>query len=492
MKKFLAFILFFQCLLWAATNAQVELNSGTRQKVQFIGIAGDTVQLGGFINNQFTVVRILKSNIKSLVDDNGKDLLAQDSSIAEAPKVLPSKVFIPWTSSELDQESLEALNQLTFSLLKKGDSTYVTLPKDSLSQCEDEMCLQQTLFGKGFQEINIGKISPAADSISLEINQYIYEDSLPTIHSTSLKLPRNGFLDAAISNNNLKAFIQVHQGIPVTPLAAQPKKDEGSQKTSGKGYIYVETDPEGATLSKPEQEAICKSPCTFAVQDTNKVIINAYWGVDKHLWGAQATIRPIPGDTAKVSLKLKRVSPEVKIHSIPTNAEIYAGSTEITKRSTPIGHTPDKISAFEPGMAKIKLRKPGYRDTTVQFYIGPVAETEISVDLQEIQDFEEIKEQNRQLKEKKVYNVGKALMGSAIGPALVGAIFAYLGHRDYSDAEDLKSELSIPGDPNGANFQSKVRKNKELVDSGDKKIIVSGSLLGVAAALLGVGIFLTF
>ena len=65
MKKTALFLmLFFVSAALAevqAPYAQVELVSGTKQKAQFLGIANDTVSLGGYIKNKFTVVKFPKS-----------------------------------------------------------------------------------------------------------------------------------------------------------------------------------------------------------------------------------------------------------------------------------------------------------------------------------------------------------------------------------------------------------------------------------------------
>ena len=78
-STFFALILLTVQVLLAAEpqgpSVSVELLSGTKQKAQFLGIQNDTVQLGGYINNKFTVVRIAKSKFKSIVDTSGTDLL---------------------------------------------------------------------------------------------------------------------------------------------------------------------------------------------------------------------------------------------------------------------------------------------------------------------------------------------------------------------------------------------------------------------------------
>ena len=57
--------------------SHVELVTGTKQDAQFLGVKDDTVSLGGNIQGKFTVIRIPKNRFKSIVDNNGNDLLNQ-------------------------------------------------------------------------------------------------------------------------------------------------------------------------------------------------------------------------------------------------------------------------------------------------------------------------------------------------------------------------------------------------------------------------------
>ena len=55
-------------------QVMVELVSGTKQKAQFLGIANDTVSLGGYIKNEFTVLKFPKSQFKSILDSLGNQM----------------------------------------------------------------------------------------------------------------------------------------------------------------------------------------------------------------------------------------------------------------------------------------------------------------------------------------------------------------------------------------------------------------------------------
>jgi len=83
-------------------------------------------------------------------------------------------------------------------------------------------------------------------------------------------------------------------------------------------------------------------------------------------------------------------------------------------------------------------------------------------------------------------------MASSIAPIIASALFFYLANKDYDEAKDIKDELNMPASVNGANFQQKIDKNKDLVDSGDRKMVIGASLAGAGVLLFGFGLFLSF
>ena len=497
--------------------AQVELLSGTKQKAQFLGIVNDTVSLGGYIKNQFTVVKFPKSQFKSIIDEKGNDLLnaagpanpadstntaaadstnatevsTADSSIASADSAvtdsanatagIANKVFVTFEPSEIPRSTNELLGNITFGLLRELDSTIRILHWNELPDCNDRACIQEQLKNAGTKEIFFGKALRAKhpDSVSIEITHVLFEEDLPTINKSQITVSRDSVLQDALKGNAFTALVKKAAGLPV------PTKQARS-------YIHVETDPEAATISRPERNAICKSPCTFAVTDTGRIEVNAYWNVDKHLWGAQTFVHPLPGDTAKVSLKRKRINPEIKIVSNPVGAESFPGSEKIERNSKSIGTTPKMVTLTTPGMTSLRLRKAGYRDTLVNFYVAPVSEINLDISMEHLTDFEEIKKQEEGYHQRKVSFIGKVMMGSSAAPILMGSLLLYLAQQDYDDAEKIKNELKMPSAAKGENFNAKVKKNKDLVDSGDRYTIIGGSLIGTGIAVFGLGLFLSF
>ena len=541
----------------------VELLSGTQQRAKLIGIENDTVSLGGYIQNKFTIVKIAKGQFKKIVDEQGNDLLnadntqgtstkkapaakepvttatssstvatssavkeataktqasssatatssaskesaikkaASSSSIVESSSSQPSSsadsstpnadkpkpeiktVLIAYNAEGIEQNIADQITALTARLLMESGEKPQIIRKTDIPNCNDNICIQSALASHGFNSIYFGEIAQntRTDSLSINLTHVLYEDSLPLLHRSSFNVSRESALGDAITNNKLKNQLLDAQGKDIV----KSKKD--------RAYIHVETDPDGATISRTNKDAICKSPCTFITTDTSKFTIHAYWNVDRHLWGASSSVVPLIGDTTFISLKLKRVTPEIRIQTFPEGANVYKAEKPITKRSKAIAQTPEKIPVYEMGMDSLIIRKAGYRDTLVSFFVAPVSQIDLSIDLQKLTDFDEIEKQNKWLHDKKMQTLGEAFIGGSIGTALIGGLFMYLAHLDYNDADDIKKELRIPGAVKGENYKNKVDKNHKLVKQGDNKAIAGGILLGTAAALLGVGIYFVF
>ena len=547
----------------------VELLSGTKQRAKLMGIENDTVSLGGYIQNKFTIVRIAKKQFKRIVDEKGNDLLnetqqakataektepssssvaissatessaassssaaissssvavsssakqalvsssstktptvssssakttsyssssikapvASSSSISsssEKPVPKPVKtVLIAYTGEGVNPSIADQLTGLTARLLMEAGENPQLIRKSDIKNCDDNICIQNELSSYGYKSIYFGEIVPniKTDSLTLNLTHAFYEDSLPMLHRASVNISRQAVFSDAITNNKLRNQL----------LDAQGKETIHSDQN--RSYIHIETDPDGATISRSEKDAICKSPCTFVVTDTNKFSLYAYWDVDRHLWGASTNITPLPGDTVHVSLKLKRVAPEIRILTFPEGASVYKANAPITKRSKAIAKTPEKFPVYNMGTDSLIIRKAGYRDTLVNFFVAPVSQIDLSIDLEKLTSYDEIEKQNKWLHERKMQTLGEAFIGGAAGTALIGGLLMYFAHLDYNDADDIKKDLKIPGAVKGTNYQNKVKENKKLVNQGDNKAIASGILLGTAAALLGVGLYFYF
>ena len=313
----------------------VELLSGTHQRAKFLGIENDTVSLGGYIQNKFTVVKIAKKQFKKIVDEQGNDLLNEEnaknalvkdtvastqattakdtfakentkkatqssssnisnesssssatkkeplsssiaprsSSVASSSSVSSSSSVAPAVEREIksvlvaydaegnvDKSFADQFTALTARLLYESGEKPQTIRKGDINNCNDNVCIQSELASMGFNSIYFGNIShdTRTDSLRLNLTHAFYEDSLPTLHQSTISVSEKTALSDAITNNKLKNQL----------LDVQGKKIIVTKKN--RSYIHVETDPDGATISRSEDDAICKSPCTFVTTDTSK------------------------------------------------------------------------------------------------------------------------------------------------------------------------------------------------------------------------------
>lgn len=264
------------------------------------------------------------------------------------------------------------------------------------------------------------------------------------------------------------------------------------KSSKSKNYIYVETTPEGATISKRGKPAICKTPCSFATLDTGKLVLEAYWHINEQLLGNRETIQIIPGDTTKVSLKLKRIDPEIEIMTTPLGASIFKGSDPISIKKRSIGTSPKRLKAFEPGLAEMRFWKEGYRDTVVEFYVNAMEKTILSIDLEPLKDLKAIERQQKWIASQKNYFWGLTITGSALAPIVTGAIFTYLSKKNYEEAREIKKTLQQPSIADGSNHQKLVDDNKNLVKKGDRNLYIGSALFATSALMLGFGLTILF
>lgn len=517
MKKFiLTFVLFWAFAAFAdelqGVRATVELVTGAKQTAQFLGIQNDTVSLGGSIKGQFTVVRIPANRFKSITDEKGADLLhgagsnqstssvsaqtQQESTVQETetsytePSDLDSvegkHIYIPLERRSSDSAFAEQLDNLIIKLIKESGTPISIVRSEDFENCFDAACIRDSLSAHKAASAYTGRITAARtpDSLAVQASHFVFGDSTAKGANATVQMNLSAIraLSDAMANNKLQNFIKALQDEKVPP---------SKPTVSGKSYIHVETDPEGANIAIHGKEDICKSPCTFATLDTGKIVLYAYWNVNRQLWSTKSVIRPIPGDTTKLSLKLKKSKPELRITTLPSGAEIYAGSSPITPKSAPIGYSPNKFTIFEPGLSTVQIRKVGYRDTVVTVFASPTEITDIDINLTPITNLQEQIVQDEWEGIRKRQRIGKTLMGTSIAPLLLGALFTYLATLDYDDADDVKNELERPAS-GGEKYQKKVDENRDLVDKGDRKMIIGGSLIGAGALLLCVGFVLNF
>ncbi len=296
-------------------------------------------------------------------------------------------------------------------------------------------------------------------------------------------VPENTGLEIAATQDTVPRPPQENCPPPEIPVK--------EKATPVKSYFFIDSDPDGAIIAKRGDDPICKTPCAFTSFDTNRVTFDVYWRVGNHLWAAHANLLPIPGDTAKATLKLKRVEPAVEFLTLPAGAEIFPPEA-ITKKSKPLGKTPFLYRTLDVGFSEFRLWMPGYRDTLVQLYVTPSEKNVFETELTALTNPEEIEAQNALIKTRKRHSLGLTLMGSSLAPAVAGGILAIVAYQKYGKAETIKKNLERPASVQGKNYQAKVRENKKRADEGDRYLYSGIACFGIAALLLGFGVSFTF
>lgn len=518
MKKSFLFIALAFSLFWTTfsqasedqgVRVKVELITGTTQYAQFLGISQDTVNLGGNIQGNFTIVRIPKNRFKSIVDEQGKDYLTAADSIpndsivtdslpqepaASTPSFLETvankHIFVALEHRSIDSLLALQITPVIIKLLQEKGVPLTFAQRTDFGYCRNAQCIKDSLALYGASSVYQGSLTAAyaQDSLKLQLTYTDLkadtssnsQDSIIKSRTSTISLSVFKPLIDAVDNNKLSHFIKELLGEPI------PKKEKGPS------YVKMESDPEGAIITIPGRDDVCRTPCTFALGDTTKTEVYAYWNVGGQLWGVKKSVTPIPNDTTMLSVKLKKVKPEIRIYTIPENAYIYAGSAPLTPSTKPLGKSPNTFPIYDPGTSFIQIRKEGFRDTLVTFYASPTEITDITVNLTPLNNPIELEAQKEWVKARQKNFIGKVLMGSSIAPIIAGGLLTLLAYQDYDDAQKIKDELKTPAAAGGTNFQAKVDKNHDLVEKGDRKIIIGGSLLGCGVLMFGAGILLSF
>lgn len=525
MKKIFALLCFSFVSLFAENvergfPVSVRLTSGASQKAEYVGSVGDTVQLGGFIADTFTVVKILKDRITALTDSNGNVLsvekadslyaamhtkeesaeqlstpedstvqisTAKDSSVTDSSVQVPQinmagkSLVFPALRRPIDSALALRIHDLQIQILREQGEFPISVSSANFPQCKDSPCIAKEAETQGAVAVWTLEILPAKhqDSLDLMLHRFLFSNEAQS--SERLTISAKNATSELLSKNHFIEWIQKAKGIYKEP--EKPK--------STKSYVYVQTDPEGANLSRKGEDIICQTPCAFAISDTGKVEIEAYWDVENTLWANKAIIRPVPGDTAKINLRLKRVKPEIEIRTIPSGAQIF-NEIQITPHSRPIGTTPKTLFSGEPGPAELHLWREGYKDSVIHFHVSATSKTLVEIQLDSLTNPQDLEAQEVFHRIQKRIFWGHLALGTALAPAVAGGILLYLSHKDHEKAKDLKDELSLPSSGGGANYQKLVKDNHRYADRSKTEKYVGTGFLLFAGGLFATGIILSF
>ena len=512
MQKIISIFLFLAFGAFAQTQEEhgfpvhVKLTSGAEQNAELLKVAQDTVFLGGSIDGKFTVVRLHKNVFAWIADSTDAHLnidslqkvkvaetspadtsKASDTATSLHPEWKGKVLQFPAEYRAIDSALASRVSDITKQmLLDKGRHTF-QLSRSDYADCKTTDCVFSEVKKNGAAAVILESIRPAKsqDSITIEIN--FCDFTAGNCGTASATISSRNATEELLKNDRLVNLFAKATG----DTSVKKEEPAAKQPKSSLSYIAVETDPEEATLARRGGDALCHTPCTIAVRDTVRVPLEAYWSVDRHLWAAKASILPIPGDTAKISLRLSRVNPEVEIRTNPSGADIFTDEF-IDINSKSIGKTPKVYTTTEPGLTSLHLWKEGFRDTIVTFHVNAIGNTTEEINLNALTDPQAIDAQKRLIRTRKKRFLGFTLMGTSIAPVIAGGILLHLAGKDYSKARSIRDELELPSSAQGANYQAKVKDNKHYADRGDKEVIAGGICFGAAAALIAFGWTIAF
>ena len=458
------------------SSVTIELRSGLRQIATLESADADSLTLGGQVQGTYTTVRIARSQVLSLeaqpVDSVPPSPALVHTDWKDAMLILPLE-------SDLDSEATRLWTQLIVRHLKESSPIRpLTTTLEAFPTCSDVQCLVSSARQEGARFLFSGRLRRQGDSIDVYLRVYNLQEASSSVSQTKKRVP------AAFSS-----LLQGGEFYKLLQVAGA--KAPALPQLSLHSWISVETEPDGATLSATDSSALCKSPCTFALSDTGKVNVLAYWRVEDNLWAARGTVRPIPGDTTRLFLKLKRASTVAEIRSEPPGAEVLPPEP-LSGSVAPWGRTPYVFYDRDPGSIQVRLWKPGYKDTLVTLGIDPFVKNVITPHLNALSDPTAIAQQQSLVRERKQRRVGFALLGASAAPLLIGSTFVALAQSDYEKARDMREQLKQPSTGSGAAYEHLLEENDKFADRGDTKFYTGISLLGLSALLASAGFVLIF
>lgn len=486
----------------------VELKSGIRQKAEFAGFSADTVLLGGYIKNNYTIVKLPKSSFLHVIAESSGDTLtlfeeslveiqdslsSLDSTITDSlPKwqdtlspFYDKTIIAPFNRRPIDSAFTENIQNIFFALFEEEKQMPILLPDSILKDCREISCILS--FSKEHQSEGalFGTVLPGNND-SLRLDFTYFKKGLEP-EEFSFQLPSRMPLTSSLEGTKIQEALQV-----LFKKEPTPKKEPDTVFLKPQfNHIYVESEPDGALLTLAKGNPICKTPCTYATKDTGDVELYAYWDVDEHLWAETIKTKILPNDTTKILMKLQRVQPKIQIISHPEGAEIYPNDS-ITNFSARLGKTPKILDKNFLGPTSIFLTKEGYKDTTIQLYIMPNEMNKAEIHLTPLTVPAEIEKQQEAFKERRHKKIGLTLIGSSIVPAIAGGVFAYLSAKDYEKAKEIRDELKEPHIADGENYNKQKKKNKEYAERSDERAYISITSFALAIGLLAAGITISF
>jgi len=198
-----------------------------------------------------------------------------------------------------------------------------------------------------------------------------------------------------------------------------------------------------------------------------------------------------PDDSAAVKIgQQSNFLTTLSINSFPSSAEVYLNKRP-GKKVKPDGITPATFKNPENASISLALFKKGYQDTFQLLAIKPNAVNNYEFSLSTLRS-ESIGAQNKLLNDRFRVQMGRYCFYTSPVLVVVGAGLLYYAGKNQDRSDEAESYLArsmLPNDPNYDKMQQQYTGEKSKANT-KRGIAISSFVL--AAAALGVGIYLYF
>jgi TolB-like protein len=258
------------------------------------------------------------------------------------------------------------------------------------------------------------------------------------------------------------------------------------QITRGDAALFVKTDQPGARVYVDGKLVDGVTPLTIENLPAGSHLVR----VTKGDLTASTGVALESHKVTRVALRLEQQGTVLKVSSTPTEAEVFVDRPR-TRGRKPDQLTPAIFEGLGADSVALTLFRVGYRDTTVILALTPNEENAILVAMTAAAD-DAVKQQQRFVRDRKGLRAARVLTAGSLVCGAAGALFMYLGQRDFDDAQDAAETLKTSTLKAGDAYEDALERNHDETASGEVKSTVAAALFGLGGAALAVSIVFYF
>jgi hypothetical protein len=265
----------------------------------------------------------------------------------------------------------------------------------------------------------------------------------------------------------------------------------GVSFTKGDAGLFVKTNVPTARVYLDGKLQDGATPLTIENQIAGKHMVEVKKTIDGVIYSAKQDVVLLANQVARMELKLEKAKTILKLHSVPSEAELYVDNSKNLGRSS-LWTTPALVYDIASGNRKLTLFKPGYRDTTIDYAVREFEINELSVNLVPESDETVLASQKHFVRHRTYRKIGRWTIGVSLGLGAAGGALLYLADKDKKDADDSKAKLEAASIRTGSEYQKLLDENKKSSDDYKLKSTFGTALLGMSATGMVVGVILWF